>query len=90
MPLFLFLFSLKGFTQANASDSINAALKRQEIVWQKRKELSVTDRSGIPLNFPEDNITYILNFFYYNGWKLALVNDPQSSKMFLLEKIKGR
>lgn len=53
-----------------------------------RKKMTVTDDKGAPLIFARTNITFLLNFFYFNGWELAQSYHDyyEKSEIFILKK----
>jgi hypothetical protein len=36
-----------------------------------RKKMTVTDDKGAALTFARTSLTFLLNFFYFNGWGLS-------------------
>jgi len=53
----------------------------------KRKDLFIADSKGTPFWFYSRERAFLLNFLYYNGWRLAKSNNSaESYGKILLEK----
>lgn len=54
----------------------------------KRRKMVITDKDGRLLVFEPNNITMILNFFYFNGWELAHVYNATTGGVdtFILKR----
>lgn len=55
-----------------------------------RRGITITDSGGNPLEFETNSLAFRLNFFYFNGWKLATAyrNDSGLPDEIILEKRK--
>jgi len=53
-----------------------------------RKKLTVTDNNGSALIFARTSLTFLLNFFYFNGWELAhsYHDYSEKSEVFIFKK----
>lgn len=53
-----------------------------------RRGITITDSIGNPLEFETNSLTFRLNFFYFNGWKLTATyrNDSGLPDEIILEK----
>ncbi|HWI92390.1 MAG TPA: hypothetical protein VNT20_14010 [Flavisolibacter sp.] len=92
-------YKTHGYIDGIRLDSVNA--QYAEFGWQgvdgvsfyygqnpsKRKDLFVRNRQNIPLIFTNRDRAFLLNFFYYNGWELANITNPQSDGRFVLKRI---
>jgi hypothetical protein len=55
-------------------------------VWNKRKEMTVTDKNGKPLVFLTSTNSIFLNFFYFNGWQLDKAISVTDGSSLILKK----
>lgn len=53
----------------------------------KRKDLFVKNERNVPLVFLNRDRVFLLNFFYYNGWELFNITNPQNDGRYMLKKI---
>ncbi|MGN6195372.1 MAG: hypothetical protein ACTHOB_10560 [Ginsengibacter sp.] len=82
-----------GYFQGVRLDSVDAEYGQLRILGESftfdveesstRKTRTITDRNGSPLVFPNNNLPFALNFFYFNGWELA---PSQLSDILILKK----
>lgn len=50
--------------------------------------MTVTDDKGAALTLARTSLTFLLNFFYFNGWELSQChhNRSEKSEVFILKK----
>jgi hypothetical protein len=87
-----------GYVNGIRLDSIDAQYGQIETRWETiafdygqlggRKKLTVTDNNGSALIFARTSLTFLLNFFYFNGWELAhsYHDYSEKSEVFIFKK----
>ena len=87
-----------GYVNGTRLDSIDAAYGQIETRWETiafdygqlggRKKMTVTDDKGAALTFGRTSLTFVLNFFYFNGWELShsYHDSTEKSEVFILKK----
>lgn len=55
--------------------------------YSNGKDLFVKNNRNVPFTFINRSTAFLLNFFYYNGWELANITNPQSDGTFVLKRI---
>jgi hypothetical protein len=87
-----------GYVNGMRLDSIDAAYGQIETRWETiafdygqlggRKKMTVTDDKGAALTFARTSLTFLLNFFYFNGWELSQSyhDSSEKSEVFILKK----
>lgn len=92
-------YKTHGYIDGVRLDSINAQYAEFAVIGvdgvsfyygqnpSKRKDLFVRNKQNVPFIFINRGRTFLLNFFYYNGWELTNTTNPQADGSFLLKKI---
>ena len=87
-----------GYVNGVRLDSIEAEYGQIETRWETiafnygqlggRKKMTVTDDKGSALTFARTSLTFLLNFFYFNGWELSqsYYDSTEKSEVFILKK----
>ncbi len=87
-----------GYVNGIRLDSIDAAYGQIETRWETiafdygqlggRNKMTVADDKGAALTFARTSLTFLLNFFYFNGWELSQSYHDSSGKseVFILKK----
>jgi hypothetical protein len=87
-----------GYVNGIRLDSVDAEYGQIETRWETiafdygqmggRKKMTVTDDKGAALTFARTSLTFLLNFFYFNGWELSQSyhDSSEKSEVFILKK----
>ena len=84
--IYLKTFKVHGYVDGIRLDSIDAGYAKmgrtgQSVFFEygqneKRKDMIITDKEGLPLIFPGFSYyLFKLNFFHYNGWDVVPASD---------------
>ena len=83
-----------GYVNGIRLDSIDAEYGQIETRWETiafdygqlggKKKMTVTDDKGAALTFARTSLTFLLNFFYFNGWELLQSYHDSTEKSEVL------
>jgi len=87
-----------GYIDGKRLDSIDAVYADFSLSTQNRvdfdygqlvsrvKDYALTDAKGTPMQFPAHSYSFMLNFFYFNGWDFVQAYGDTSSRTYILKK----